>query len=101
MNTQAIKTITELEQALKGESSRLVKVGTTWCGPCKQMESTLKAFEAEESEKIIRLDADVSPELVSTLGVRGVPTILKLSEDMKIVKTHTGGITTAQLQEFK
>ena len=50
-----------------------------WCNPCKILAPTLEALEAQYEGKIkvvkVDIDAEENYELVTSLGVRSVPTL--------------------------
>lgn len=50
-----------------------------WCNPCKLLAPTLEALEAQYEGKIkvvkVDIDAEENYELVTSLGVRSVPTL--------------------------
>src|SRR5688572_28564271 len=56
----------------------LIDVTAAWCPPCRAAAPVIQAIAAEYAGrlKVVEIDADQSPELVSRLGVRGLPTFI-------------------------
>lgn len=79
-----LKTPNDLEQLLKANTGLvLIKLGATWCGPCKKIDPLIMQwYEKFNHEKITRIVLDID-ENIDLYGfykkkrvVRGVPTIL-------------------------
>lgn len=49
-----------------------------WCGPCKAQSPILKevASELGERVRVIKIDVDQNPEIVSRYHIQGVPTLM-------------------------
>jgi thioredoxin 1 len=56
----------------------LVDFSAVWCGPCKMLDPIVKqlAGEWEGKVKVIKIDADQSPNILMQYGVLGIPTLL-------------------------
>lgn len=60
----------------------IVKLGATWCGPCKQIKPVLDAFFASSPPEVICADIDVDESfdvyalLKSKRMVNGIPAVL-------------------------
>ena len=67
----------------------LVDVTAVWCAPCRMIEPIVKE-EAEEWQgkvKVVKLDADENPGVLTEYGILGIPTLMffkggKLQERM-------------------
>lgn len=76
----------------------IVDLWAPWCRPCRAM---TPAFE-EVSQKyagrvdVWKINADESPEVLKSLGVMGIPTVLAFSKDQEILR-RTGMQTAAML----
>ena len=78
----------------------LVDVYADWCGPCKMIAPMLEQLSAQrEDVKIVKVDADASPELMSEFGIRGIPTLLLFNQGQKVA-TKVGALPLSQLQAF-
>lgn len=62
-----------------------IKVGATWCQPCKMIDSLLPKVEEELKDKatIIKIDVDESPEVAAYLNVNSVPTIVVFKDGVE------------------
>ena len=56
----------------------LVDFSAVWCGPCKMLDPIVKqlAVEWDGKVKVVKIDADQNPGIVTQYGVMGIPTLL-------------------------
>ena len=56
----------------------LVDFSAVWCGPCKMIDPIVKqlAGEWEGKVKVVKIDADQNPNILTQYGVLGIPTLL-------------------------
>lgn len=75
---------------------RIVKYGSSWCGPCRLATETLEksglAFED--------IDIDKNPDAADSLKISRIPYIQFFNEGGNLVYTHTGGLTSSELQHI-
>lgn len=71
----------------------MIMVGALWCGYCQMVKPIWKQFSrfAGKEFPVMALDAEVYPELVKKLGVKGYPTIYNVKNGK--LKLYTGGRT--------
>jgi len=74
----------------------LVDFYAEWCGPCKQLEPTIKQVAAETDAAVAKVDIDRYQQLAAQYGVRSVPTMLLFS-DGQPAERIVGLKTAAQL----
>jgi thioredoxin len=57
-----------------------------WCGPCKILGPTLeKVAESYEGKiKLQKIDVDQSPELAASMGIQGIPYVVKYVNGQKV-----------------
>jgi len=79
----------------------IVDIFAPWCGPCRQLSPIIDEFSAENSDKIRvgKINADESPDTMTELGVRSIPTIL-VYKDGEIVNRHIGMASKVKLGEL-
>lgn len=76
----------------------LVDVHAIWCNPCRQLSPIIDEISAEYLGKISvgKLDADSNGEIINSLGVRSIPTIL-IYKDGEIVERMVGMSTKQKI----
>lgn len=74
----------------------------TWCGPCKAMDPAMEKMEKKYAGKIEfrKVDVDQEPELAAQYNIRGVPTLVVLSPDGKILDSMVGAQTEDELDKM-
>jgi len=70
---------------------KVIKFGADWCGPCRLLEPTIislkEKYNVEGSEvEIVSSDVDVDFENSEKYGIRNVPTIIFLKDDVVVDK---------------
>lgn len=92
-------------QALDAKSDKKLVVldfFATWCGPCKAMAPAMEQMEKKYAGKIEfrKIDVDQEPELAQQYNITGVPTIVVLSADGKILDSTVGLQTVDELDKM-
>jgi thioredoxin 1 len=65
------------EQTVSGEGIVLVDCWAAWCGGCKTFSPVFDKVAARHPDHVFaKLDTQSSPELVSTVGVQHIPSLL-------------------------
>jgi thioredoxin 1 len=66
----------------------LVKMGATWCGPCKALSPTLEkvAEERSGSMSVFDMDIDDSPTTPQKYRVQGVPTMILFHDGQEVAR---------------
>lgn len=74
-----------------GDTPVLVKFYADWCAPCKALEPILDQLGAQlfGAKYFFKFNIDTDPELVVSLGIRTVPTLV-LYKGGKILDRKTG-----------
>ena len=90
---------TDIEDSLRKAAAAgkpvLLEFTASWCVYCKRMEKTTftdPAVMARISKHFVpvRVDADKHKDLVSELGIKGLPAILIVSPDLQIIERISG-----------
>ena len=76
---------------------RILRFTASWCNPCKAMAANLGQTDTIIPIEVI--DIDVHPEVAEEYGVRNIPTLVMLHENIE-VKRITGTKTTKELKEW-
>lgn len=79
----------------------LVDIKAEWCQPCKVISPIIDqiSFDYAGRLSVGKLDADISRDLLTSLGVRNIPTLF-LYKDGEIVERTTGMITKENIEEL-
>jgi thioredoxin 1 len=76
---------------------RILRFTASWCGPCKSLAMNLESAGLDLPIEVV--DIDVYDNLASEYGIRSVPTLVMLDENIEI-KRLIGSRTINELQEW-
>ncbi len=76
---------------------KILRFTASWCGPCKALAKTLEQIETDIPIEVI--DIDVHPEVATEFGIRGVPTLVMV-EDNVASKRLVGSKTIQEIEAF-
>ena len=82
-------TVEEFNKLVKNGDKKIVKIGASWCGPCKVLDKEIDELikeHPEVKEKILKVDVDDFPELAEELGIMSVPTCALLEMELSSLK---------------
>jgi len=83
---------------VKGKKmKKVLKFSASWCGPCKSLTKTLQEVKTEIP--IEEIDIDEQSELAIEYGIRGVPTLVMIDDNVE-VKRNVGNLTKSQLESW-
>ena len=60
---------------------KAIRFTASWCQPCKMLAKTLEDVTTETPIEVI--DIDENSELAAKFGIRGVPTLVMLQDDVE------------------
>lgn len=75
----------------------LVIYSASYCNPCKQLKKTIEDTNLGIPVNIIDIEDD--PVSTSEYAIRGVPTVLLMSEN-QVMKRRSGYMSAEQLKQF-
>ena len=76
---------------------KILRFTASWCEPCKTLAKNLE--ESNLSIPIEVVDVDVQSDIAVEYGIRGVPTLILLDENIE-VKRLVGSKTVTELKEW-
>ena len=76
---------------------KIVRFTASWCGPCKMLAKTLDEVEIKLPIEVV--DIDIHPEVAAEFGIRGVPTMV-IVEDNIPSKRLVGNKTKQEIEAF-
>jgi len=68
-----------------------------WCQPCQTLSKNLESLKTNLPIEVI--DIDVHPEVAADYGIRSVPTLIKLNENIE-VNRFIGVKSLKQLEDW-
>ena len=75
--------INEFQEQLD-ESLTMVDVWAPWCGPCRTLTPIIEKVSEEKNVKLLKINADESGDLATSLGVRGIPTVIFFKDGQEV-----------------
>jgi thioredoxin 1 len=77
-NKVVIKKRADFKEYVNNNTNVIVKIGATWCGPCKRCSPTVnKLFEAlPDNVSMVLIDADECSDVKNYLKIKIVPTLI-------------------------
>ena len=77
---------------------KILKFSADWCQPCKSLQETLDQMVIPHTIRSIDIDKD--PAAAGVFGVRGVPTLILVTDDGKEQGRLVGLKTKAEIMEW-
>lgn len=66
-----------------------VKFWASWCGPCKQMNPSIKKIEDEfPNVKFLSVEIEQVPEIVQRFRIKSLPSILLLKDGQEVKRIN-------------
>ncbi|GMM35510.1 Trx3 protein [Saccharomycopsis crataegensis] len=92
-----LKTLDELNSAIKSEKLTFVDFYATWCGPCKAVSPILEKLAVEyPNVQFRKVDVDESDDLAMEYGVSAMPTFVLFKDDKPIGKIIGANVNAIQ-----
>ena len=63
---------------------RVLRFTASWCQPCKTLAKNLESVNNIDKTSIEVIDIDVHPEVAMDYGIRSVPTLVMLNENIEV-----------------
>jgi thioredoxin 1 len=86
-------------EVLQSDTPFLLDFGAAWCGPCKALKPVLEALAIEHagSLKVGKIDVDLSPDVATRFGIRGMPTLVVFRAGSEVRRRVGAGSKSALL----
>jgi rhodanese-related sulfurtransferase len=88
----------EYQKLVTSDNVILVDVGSRHCGGCKKLEPVVTAISDEQRVKLVRIDLYANRELVKSLEIEAVPTLILYKGGRPIWK-KSGTIAATDIQD--
>ncbi|MCP4593345.1 MAG: thioredoxin fold domain-containing protein [bacterium] len=100
--------LTDLDEALRlaADSERhvFVNFSADWCPPCREMKrnvfSDARVREALAGFVSVHIDTDVQAQVARRFGVAGLPTMMVMDADRRIITRFDGALTVEGFLQF-
>ncbi|XP_024374331.1 thioredoxin-like protein CITRX, chloroplastic [Physcomitrium patens] len=93
-------TARELDDILANErdSPMVVDFYATWCGPCALLAQQLEQLAMEYGDRVrfLKIDTDEEHELADQMKIRGLPTMVFVSQDTEKLAIRTEGLLSSK-----
>ena len=76
---------------------RILRFTASWCGPCQGLAMNLESAGLDLPIEVV--DIDTHSDVAQEYGVRSVPTLVMLDENIEIIRL-VGSRTVNELQEW-
>ena len=74
--------------------TKIYKVGSEWCGPCRQLKQELKNFNLVP---IIEINADEDEEFCEKYNIKNIPVLLLCDNNDNVLYRQVGFISKEDL----
>lgn len=80
---------------------KIMMFSANWCGPCKMLKPIVKRVEeATDSLNVRYIDVDEEKSLSASYNIRGIPTLLQVDDEGKVLSTKIGAISEKELKTW-
>jgi len=89
-----------LEEAIRNNSSLVVDCWAPWCGPCRMMSPVIEELAADLKDKITfgKLNTDENQDIAARYQVQAIPTLL-IFKDGKLADRKVGALPKKALAD--
>ena len=103
-NIKEIKSLEEYDVFVNEPNTlNILKIGATWCGPCRTLEQTIRELTNEEVNGILLAEIDADEEWfedkLNDLRVRGIPVMIAFKNGEEVNRVQ-GGLSHTDLINF-
>jgi thioredoxin 1 len=90
-----------IDELLRENEYSLLYFTASWCGPCKSMSPIVERVSRLMSDRFstIKIDVDTVAQVASDYGIRSVPTLMLVKDDV-IIDQRVGGLPPQQLMQW-
>lgn len=75
---------------------KIVKYGSSWCGPCRLATKTLQ----DSGLPFEDVDIDDNPEAAGDIKITRIPHIVFMDDNNNVIHTHIGALTKPELDKI-
>jgi len=91
----------DIDKLISEHENSLLYFTATWCGPCKSMSPIVEDVSGLMQDRFntIKVDIDSMRSIAADFGVRSVPTLMLVRNDL-IIDQRVGGLPPQQLIQW-
>lgn len=90
-----------LDELLSQHEFSLLYFSASWCGPCKSMSPLVEGVSSmmEDRFSTFKVDIENTPTFAADYGIRSVPTLLLVKDDV-VIDQRVGSLPPQQLVQW-
>lgn len=69
------------------QGSVVVDFFADWCAPCRAIAPALAELSSQQDVPVVKINVDDAPTLASELGVRSIPTVVRLDAGREVARS--------------
>jgi thioredoxin 1 len=90
-----------IDELLSQHEFSLLYFSASWCGPCKSMSPLVEGVSSMMKDRFntFKVDIENTPTFAADYGIRSVPTLLLVKDDV-VIDQRVGSLPPQQLMQW-